>query len=610
MICKSCGGKIYYENGIYKCDSCGTVSSIETYFEEVEVYIGYVELDENGRRSQSSVNVQKIYEHLEKQGISTFYQRISLDNLSVDEAKRYSQIAYNKAKLLLICASSVDEFKSVIENYGESIFYKKLIPVCFSSTADILPAKLNSYQAILSNQLGYISDIEKNVCHILRKNTDNDFNLVVKRQLEKKKRRNLLISACSLFVIFAVIIYFVFGTPYVLDSKKYSYAQALIEKGNYLEAVSLLREIQDYKDATDIINDVYNKYDGYYTDESKTLCLMLNIDKNYIAEIQLTKVTDKGNIVFNASSQIKDNSIEFWYVDSLKNNGSGLINLCDNGILVNINSEGNNGFGIFEHKFVFSNRSDAPLPITMSKKFLLEILNNNYSEEKITSCGFEIQAKEYDCYEITNNDINLYMTNLNHKQIGKELADDELGMGTTATVTTTSSLQTYAASAQAELLLPNNIGTTTSAFIKNDVMYVPFAKVIAHMGDIGAAIAPLFDDVDVKTQIEANTNVFVATKTSLGDYYWYKLCERVAGRYNEDLISLPKMFFEDNNSMYMYIVENYPDSRGYITSDSPGNYQVYSFSKEDFSCELIEKVEFDSDEDFEKLKEIINKYIA
>lgn len=606
MRCISCGGSICFENGVYKCTSCNLTIAIENFFENTEVYLCYVENDEQGRRSQSSVNVQKIYEHLENKGVSSFYKRIALDGLSIEYAEKISQIAYNKAKVVLLCASSLEEFNQIIKIYGNTIYKKAIIPICFTSL-NILPKELNSFQAITANHIGYISDVEKNVFRLLNREIESDFSTIQNKLNIKNRRAKICILSSLIAIILLCTLYFVFFTPFVLDSQKYSFAKNKVEKGEYIEALTLLQEIKDYRDVENIINTVYNKYDGYYIDENNELCLNLNIGKEYNAEIQLLKTTIDGNVTFEATSKVINDTIDFWFNDNFNNKGNGKILLKNDGINLKIESDGSDGFGNLEYNFSFANRSDAPMPLNMSKDFLLEILNNNYSKEKITSNGYELVEKEYDCYEISNNDITLYMTNLNHKKIGEDLADDELGMGTTADVTTTSSILTYAASAKANLVIPNKVNTTVRAYIENDIMYVPYAKVIAHRGDFAASVAPLFEEVNDNAKIDKNTNVFIATKKSLGNYYWFRLCERVAERYNEDLSNLT-MFFEDKNGMYMYKEEGYPDSRGYITATSPGNYQIYLFNKNNFHRQLIEKVEYDSDKDYSLLNELIAKY--
>lgn len=65
MKCKICNGTLSIVDGICICTSCGNKSSLDDYFENIDVYICYIDNDENGRRTKDSIISQDIYRKFE-----------------------------------------------------------------------------------------------------------------------------------------------------------------------------------------------------------------------------------------------------------------------------------------------------------------------------------------------------------------------------------------------------------------------------------------------------------------------------------------------------------------------------------------------------------------
>ena len=65
MRCKNCGAELTAKNGLYICESCGSTSEISLGYEVSDVYIAYIESDEQGRRTKDSIIGQEIYNKLE-----------------------------------------------------------------------------------------------------------------------------------------------------------------------------------------------------------------------------------------------------------------------------------------------------------------------------------------------------------------------------------------------------------------------------------------------------------------------------------------------------------------------------------------------------------------
>ena len=52
-------------------------------------------------------------------------------------------------------------------------------------------------------------------------------------------------------------IYIVFGTTYVLPSKKYDKAEQLISEQKYVDAIDILDALKDYKNSQNLLKNLY-----------------------------------------------------------------------------------------------------------------------------------------------------------------------------------------------------------------------------------------------------------------------------------------------------------------------------------------------------------------
>ena len=60
MKCKSCGGELLFQNGIYLCNSCGAIFALDSIYENIEVCICYEENDAAGRRTKDCIFAQEV----------------------------------------------------------------------------------------------------------------------------------------------------------------------------------------------------------------------------------------------------------------------------------------------------------------------------------------------------------------------------------------------------------------------------------------------------------------------------------------------------------------------------------------------------------------------
>lgn len=612
MNCISCGGKVDFTDGIYVCENCGARQQIEAFLENIDVFICYIEYGEQGRRTKDSIIAQDIYKKLQNDKINAFYQRITAANLIDEDFRKAQHIAIGMAKIVIVCATSKENFIRLLTENKEKLTNKTVIPVYASITAYDIPEEFGKFQAINYDNVGATNDLTKNILQILGRETEVEVRHITTVQMRKKRKRISIVICTVLGVLVLTTSYIVFGSPYVLKSKKYVYAQELVGAGKFIDAATLLSNIINYKDAEDLLNNIYNRYDGYFINEDKTLCLKLNIDRNLKIEIKLIRIINNETVSLTVSSVIKGDRLSFDFIDNQNNSGKGMITLKNDGIILEVNTENSEGFSIgnINCKFTFSNRTDAPITAKMSKDLLLKIIKSSTTESELLKQGYEFEDNNYDTYKVKNNDVKFYMTNMNHKQIGEELIRDPLRAGNSVSIT--EEKKVYAASAAANIIMPEKIGKYTNAYIVDDIIFVPFAEVRAYGGDFSSPVAPLYDRNEIQTNLSEKTKIFIASKTALGEYFWCKLCENVAEEYNSDILGnhALTMISEDNRNMYMYLKQEYPDFRGYISNDSSGNYQLYVFSKDNFKGKLLKKIEFDNDANKIILNDFIKEYYS
>ena len=77
MRCKNCGGQLRYQDGFYLCENCNSRYDLTSVYEDIDVFIAYIENDEQGRRTRDSIIAQDLFHKLENAKISAFYQRVS-----------------------------------------------------------------------------------------------------------------------------------------------------------------------------------------------------------------------------------------------------------------------------------------------------------------------------------------------------------------------------------------------------------------------------------------------------------------------------------------------------------------------------------------------------
>ena len=544
MKCENCGGTLKLVNGAYECDHCHSRYAKDPLYENTEVAICYVESDDFGRRTKDSHIAQNAYYGLEAQNINTFYQHASAGELSCEEMEKACTSAIDSAKILIILAGSKEHFSKLLAQNKDLLTKKKIIPVYFDMNAYDMPSEISVYQAMNFDNVGAIADLVKNVLTLLGRNSEIDY-LEKNRKAFSKKKKIILITCITLIIILvSTAIYIVFGTAYVLPSKKYDKAEQLLSEQKYVDAIEVLGSLKDYKNSQNLLKNIYAQYGGYYLDNGSSVGLHINITGTYRADVAITIVTSKNTVVkITESAAISKNTIHFEYNDSQNNQGTVNIKLKNDGIDFTISSD--NEKNIF---FALAEKSDQPITKEIDRKTLLNWLETKISMSQIKALGYEIE--EYRLmernglnrqYQIKNTDIILTM-------FGEDISvGTERGEGKVL-----SDRILFGIMAPADIICPDCVGKEYEPFIENDVLYWPGA-------DVGEDLIGLHMGIyseSKESKITSNTQIGFASKNVLTPENWESIMNEIL---EEKVESYGREYYAlsaDDGGSAWYLAEN------------------------------------------------------
>lgn len=544
MKCENCGGALKLVNGAYECEHCHSRYAKDPLYENTEVAIRYVEADDFGRRTKDSLIAQNVYSRLEALNINTFYQHASVEDLSGEEMERACTSATDSAKILIILAGSEEHFSKLLSQNKELLSKKKIIPIYFDMNAYDMPSEISAYQAVNLDNVGAIEDLAKNILILLGRNNEADDLKANKKAFTKKKKITLITCITLITILMCTAIYIVFGTAYVLPSKKYDKAEQLISEQKYVDAIDILDALKDYKNSQNLLKNIYAQYDGYYLDNKSGVGLHINITGASRADVAITIVTSKNTVVkITESAAISKNAIHFEYNDSQNNQGTVNIILKNDGIDLTVSS--NNEKNIF---FALAEKSDQPITKEIDRKTLLNWLETKISMSQIKALGYEIE--EYSLmerdglnrlYQIKNTDIILAMFGLDISEgadrgEGKELSDKIL----------------FGIMAPADIICPDCVGKEYEPFIENDVLYWPGADV--GEGPIGLDMGVYSESKESK--ITSNTQIGLASKNILTPENWESIMNEILKEKVESYGDEYYALSADNGGSATYLAES------------------------------------------------------
>ena len=145
---------------------------------------------------------------------------------------------------------------------SEKLKAKKVIPVFSGMNVNDMPPELKSLQAINYDAIGSVEDLIKNALKLLDR--ERDISVISEMQHTKKRRKKVVMISSIICLIIALLTsaYIVFGTPYVLKSKKYEYAERLMQQGNNLKAIEMLKDLNGYENSSNLLKSIFDKYTG------------------------------------------------------------------------------------------------------------------------------------------------------------------------------------------------------------------------------------------------------------------------------------------------------------------------------------------------------------
>ena len=544
MKCENCGGALKLVNGVYECEHCHSRYAKDPLYENTEVAIRYVEADDFGRRTKDSLIAQNVYSRLEALNINTFYQHASVEDLSGEEMERTCASATDSAKILIILAGSEEHFSKLLSQNKELLSKKKIIPIYFDMNAYDMPSEISAYQAVNLDNVGAIEDLAKNILILLGRNNEADDLKANKKAFSKKKKITLITCITLITILMCTAIYIVFGTAYVLPSKKYDKAEQLISEQKYVDAIDILDALKDYKNSQNLLKNIYAQYGGYYLDNKSGVGLHINITGASRADVAITIVTSKDTVVkITESAAITKNEIHFEYNDSQNNQGTVNIILKNDGIDLTISSDDERN--IF---FALADKSDQPITKAIDRKTLLNWLETKISMSQIKALGYEIE--EYSLmerdglnrlYQIKNTDIILAMFGLDVSEgadrgEGKELNDKIL----------------FGIMAPADIICPDCVGKEYEPFIENDVLYWPGADV--GEGPIGLDMGVYSESKESK--ITSNTQIGLTSKNILTPENWESIMNEILKEKVESYGDEYYALSADDGGATEYLAEN------------------------------------------------------
>lgn len=583
MKCQICGGALKYSEGLYICENCGAKQQVETFFEKTEVFICYVESDSQGRRTKDSVIAQELYNKLETAKINTFNQRISAAELTGTDFEKACTKAVNKAKVIIIAGTFKENFESLFEQYKEHFAEKKILPVYSEIDAYDLPKQFSNLQALNYDNIGAVNDLAKVVLQELGR--ENEIDVISAAEIKRQKRKRKFILSAGIAAILVILIgtYVVFGTPYVLKSQKYSYAEKLTESGKYAEAIAMYTELANYKNSANALKSIYDKYDGYYFDAEQKIVLHINIINDSETEISITKKINNKSVKAEIITNINGNTIDFQFQDNQGNNGDGSVILQNDGIkllTVTEDTQAELSLGNTDYFFSMSSKSDAPPRVQISPEELISWVTTPTTKQDLFAKGYEIERVSGGCiHRIKNTDIEILLMNFTPNE---ETYYQEIGVDDDSRVYDDEIIR--AISAPAGIIAPQKIGETANPSVITSVLYAPNANLWEPNQQMMRS-----NPIESKDKIiKEETSFFIAAKNSLGVYYWWELIAfEIAFKLGED--ESHNIVGETDELFYVLINEQYPDERGWISIDCSGTYKLYGVNKNNFGMSLLKE---------------------
>lgn len=524
MKCKSCGGELFLQDGLYLCKSCGATFALDSVYEKIDAYICYEESDIAGRRTKDSIVAQEVYRKLEENKIATFYERISADGMIGDDLETSKRAAIRSAKIIIVLGTSAERFASIEKKYIEFFEGKTVIPFCVDVNPNVIPNTLSKIQAVNYSTIGWDKDLAKGIYNLLGRKQDVD----TKSLYTRSKVSIVIIGAIILLLagIIAASLWLLLPTsepsgntdslgingaigeedtketedPTVEPTVKpltqkeiYDNANELLSQDDLIGALELFSQIPDYPNSANMIKKIYSNYEGYYLNDANSLYLDITDNISAAVEVSIAQASNKSR--FSLTTSVACDIVEGVFQDNLQQIGKITLKLENAGISLHCSVDGkDNNTELF---FKLSERSDKPLN-TIDVETLLSLLKKKTTISQARTMGFEITG-----YENWQNRFVRCMIKDTDIHLNASVIENEI----------------YEIGAPAEVIASSYIGKKCAYFFKGDFLYL--VNYDYYEGDF--CVYGGVNLLSSKSVIEKDTPILVTSKKCWTTEEWNNL---------------------------------------------------------------------------------------
>lgn len=540
MKCKNCGGELVFQNGMGICENCKNTYRFDYGFENTEVYICYTESDAQGRRTKDSIMADELYQKLENKKIHTFYERRSVPALIYDDLQAANYQALYYAKIILIIGTSAVYFKNLVSKHNKYFGNKTVIPVYSDIRPEDLPPELNRVQALNFSSIGADVDLLNGILRLLDREKEINLESLHQHTVKRKKIIAIILSLILIIGVATAAVLLLFressvdepeSEPVLTSQEIYNNAQALMESGDYLEAADLFATIPDFKNSTNLLDEIYNRYDGYYISEDKSISFYINIQNSTAANLILEKIRNGQKVRAEESSVLNNHIITVSFTDSENNTGEMTITLNNNDIhlITTLESESKPlSIGNLNMTFLLSQRSDRPIEQGVTAETIKQWMTNRTSLSDLNQAGYQMKFdknmtaggginKHFASYYIENTDIKLLLADFDlasarsYNDMEKYLLDDFYIVGVIA---------------PAKVVYTQKIDETPRVYDENNILYAPNVQDFILMSDFESGspeycVFFTFNESKANASIDGDSMIGITSQTLIGkNFSW------------------------------------------------------------------------------------------
>lgn len=540
MKCKNCGGELVFQNGMGICENCKNTYRFDYGFENTEVYICYTESDAQGRRTKDSIMADELYQKLENKKIHTFYERRSVPALIYDDLQAANYQALYYAKIILVIGTSAVYFKNLVSKHNKYFGNKTVIPVYSDIRPEDLPPELNRVQALNFSSIGADVDLLNGILRLLDREKEINLESLHQHTVKRKKIIAIILSLILIIGVATAAVLLLFressvdepeSEPVLTSQEIYNNAQALMESGDYLEAADLFATIPDFKNSTNLLDEIYNRYDGYYISEDKSISFYINIQNSTTANLILEKIRNGQKVRAEESSVLNNHIIKVSFTDSENNTGEMTITLNNNDIhlITTLESESKPlSIGNLNMTFLLSQRSDRPIEQGVTAETIKQWMTNRTSLSDLNQAGYQMKFdknmtaggginKHFASYYIENTDIKLLLADFDlasarsYNDMEKYLLDDFYIVGVIA---------------PAKVVYTQKIDETPRVYDENNILYAPNVQDFILMSDFESGspeycVFFTFNESKANASIDGDSMIGITSQTLIGkNFSW------------------------------------------------------------------------------------------